>query len=130
MRRVLPALRPGGTFLVVDNVAFGLARTRTQTTRAERGAAGFEHYRNDDAGHAARTIEQAAAGALTLVEYEPTRGKTPRGFGMDPTGRWLIAANQNTSTIGLFSIDQTTGALSPVGDLFDVPVPVNVIYIR
>lgn len=68
VRRVLAALRPGGTFLVVDNVAFGLARTRTQTTRAERGPAGFEHYRNDDAARAARTIEQAAEGALGLVE--------------------------------------------------------------
>jgi 6-phosphogluconolactonase len=33
-------------------------------------------------------------GALTLVEYESTRGQTPRHFAIDPTGRWLIAAKQ------------------------------------
>jgi 6-phosphogluconolactonase len=71
-----------------------------------------------------------AKGALTLVEYELTRGKTPRGFTIDPTGRWLIAGNQNTSTIGVFSIDQTTGALSSVGDLENVPVPVSVWFNR
>lgn len=68
VRRGLDLLRPGGTLLVVDNVAFGLARTRTQTERAERGPAGFEHYRNDDGARAARTIEAAAEGALMLTE--------------------------------------------------------------
>jgi 6-phosphogluconolactonase len=71
-----------------------------------------------------------ANGALTLVEYEPTRGKTPRSFAIDPTGRWLIAANQNTGDLSVFSLDQTTGALSPVGELSKAPVPVSVLFIR
>ena len=29
-------------------------------------------------------------GALTLVEYEPTRGQAPRNFSLDPSGRWLV----------------------------------------
>ncbi len=57
-RRVLgslaSALRPGGTLTVVDNVAFGLARTRPQTARAERGPARFEHHRNDEAADLVR----------------------------------------------------------------------------
>ena len=55
-----------------------------------------------------------AAGALSLVEYEPTRGQTPRNFAIDPTGRWLIAANQRSGTLAVFTIDQNTGALTPV----------------
>lgn len=50
-------LRPGGTLVVVDNVAFGLARTPAQTARAQSGAAGFEHHRNDDALAAAAYFE-------------------------------------------------------------------------
>jgi MoaA/NifB/PqqE/SkfB family radical SAM enzyme/SAM-dependent methyltransferase len=50
-RRVIAALvralRPGGTLLVADNVAFGLVRDRRQAQRAETGPATFEHYRND-----------------------------------------------------------------------------------
>jgi 6-phosphogluconolactonase len=67
-------------------------------------------------------------GALTLVQYESTRGQTPRHFALDPTGRWLIAANQQSGTLAVFSIDQNTGRLSPVGPLTSVGSPVNVLF--
>jgi 6-phosphogluconolactonase len=69
-----------------------------------------------------------AGGALSLVEYEPTRGQTPRNFAIDPTGRWLIAANQRSGTLAVFSIDQNSGALSPVGGLTSVGAPVCVLF--
>jgi 6-phosphogluconolactonase len=68
------------------------------------------------------------AGALTLVEYESTRGQTPRNFSLDPTGRWLIVANQQSGTLAVFSIAQNTGALSPVGPLTSVGAPVSVLF--
>src|SRR3954466_16014017 len=67
-------------------------------------------------------------GALTLVEYESTRGKTPRHFALDPTGRWLIAANQQSGTLAVFSIDQNSGRLSPVGPLTSVGSPANILF--
>ena len=67
-------------------------------------------------------------GALTLVEYESTRGQTPRNFALDRSGRWLIAANQQSGTLAVFSIDQRTGALSPVGALTSVGSPVSVLF--
>ena len=69
-----------------------------------------------------------AAGALTLVEYQSTRGRTPRNFAIDPTGRWLIAANQQSGTLAVFGIDQNTGALTPVGPLTSVGAPVSVLF--
>ena len=69
-------------------------------------------------------------GALTLVEYEPTRGQTPRNFALDPTGRWLIAGNQRSETLAVFSIDQKTGALTPHGELISVPSPVSVLFMN
>jgi 6-phosphogluconolactonase len=71
-----------------------------------------------------------ADGALTLVEHEPTRGQTPRNFSLDPTGRWALAANQRSGTLAVFSIDQTTGALSPVGPLSTVGSPVCVLFMH
>jgi 6-phosphogluconolactonase len=68
------------------------------------------------------------AGALTLVQYESTRGQTPRHFAIDPTGRWLIAANQQSGTLAVFSIDRNTGRLSPVGPLTSVGSPVNILF--
>jgi SAM-dependent methyltransferase len=58
-------LRPGGTLLAVDNVAFGLVRSRRQAARAEAGPAGFEHYRNDGAAEA---IAAVAESGLTVVD--------------------------------------------------------------
>jgi 6-phosphogluconolactonase len=69
-----------------------------------------------------------AQGALTLVEHESTRGQTPRNFALDPSGRWLIAANQRSGTLAVFRIDQATGALSPVGPLASVGSPVSVLF--
>jgi 6-phosphogluconolactonase len=67
-------------------------------------------------------------GALTLVEYQSTRGETPRNFALDSTGRWLIVANQRSGTLAVFSIDQNTGGLMPVGPLTSVGSPVSILF--
>ena len=36
---------------------------------------------------------EPGTGRLKLVEYEPTRGKTPRNFAVDPTGSYVLAEN-------------------------------------
>jgi 6-phosphogluconolactonase len=69
-----------------------------------------------------------ADGALTLVEHEPTRGQTPRNFALEATGRRLIAANQRSNTLAVFSIDPKSGALTPVGPLVNVGSPVSVLF--
>jgi 6-phosphogluconolactonase len=60
-------------------------------------------------------------GRLTLVEIEPTRGKTPRNFAVDPTGSYVLAENMGSGTIVVFKIDPETGALEPTGQTVLVP---------
>jgi 6-phosphogluconolactonase len=55
-------------------------------------------------------------------------GSGPRHFALDPTGRWLIAANQQSGTLAVFSVDQNTGRLLPVGPLTSVASPVNILF--
>lgn len=83
-------------------------------------------------GHDSIVVYQVgpASGNLTLVEYEPTRGKTPRNFTIDPSGQWLIAANQNSDTLAVFRISDRNGALTPVGPLTKVGSPVSVVFQR
>jgi pyruvate-formate lyase-activating enzyme/SAM-dependent methyltransferase len=57
------ALRPGGSLLVVDNVAFGLLRRRPPV--APGPAAAWEHFRNDDAHQAHALLSRLP---LELVE--------------------------------------------------------------
>jgi 6-phosphogluconolactonase len=63
---------------------------------------------------------------LTYVGHQPTGGKIPRSFAIDPTGRFLLAANQDTDTIVTFFIDARTGKLRPTGHVASVPTPVCV----
>ena len=42
----------------------------------------------------------------------PTRGATPRNFNLDPTGRWLLAAGQDSHTLASFEVNQGTGELT------------------
>jgi 6-phosphogluconolactonase len=67
---------------------------------------------------------RSADGHLTYVENESTRGKTPRNFNIDPSGKFLIAANQDSDSLAVYKIDQSTGALDPVGDTVQAPKPV------
>jgi len=53
-------------------------------------------------------------GTLESNGYQSSGGKIPRGFGIDPTGHWLLVANQESDNIVSFKIDQTTGELTEV----------------
>lgn len=68
-------------------------------------------------------------GTLTTVEITPTQGKTPRSFEIDPTGTFLLAANQKSDNIVIFRIDQETGKLTPAGKVLDVGAPVCVKFL-
>ncbi|PKQ64842.1 hypothetical protein BZG02_03040 [Labilibaculum filiforme] len=48
---------------------------------------------------------------LTVVAYQATEGKTPRDFTIDPSGKWLIVANQDSNKLVVFEINQETGEL-------------------
>ena len=68
----------------------------------------------------------AATMELRLLGHASTAGRTPRNFGIDATGTLLLAANQDTDTVVAFQIDQATGALTPTGQITNVPSPVCV----
>jgi 6-phosphogluconolactonase len=60
------------------------------------------------------------------VEAESTQGRTPRAFGIDPSGTFLLAANQRSDSVVVFRIDQKTGQLTPTGARIEVGAPVCV----
>jgi 6-phosphogluconolactonase len=70
-----------------------------------------------------------AKGTLKLKDEYPTMGKTPRNFAVDPTGKFLLAANQESNNIVIFRIDSITGALTPTGEIAEVPAPVCITFV-
>ena len=51
-----------------------------------------------------------ATGKVTYVGTTPTE-KQPRGFAIDPKGKFLIASGEKSPTISVYAIDAATGAL-------------------
>lgn len=69
-------------------------------------------------------------GTLTSCGHESTRGKTPRNFNIDPTGQWLIAANQDTHNLVVFRVDASTGELRATGHERTAQSPVCILIQR
>ena len=69
------------------------------------------------------------SGKLTLVERIPSVAKTPRFFALDPTGRWMFVAGQDSDNIVLFRVDQATGRLTPTDTRISVGAPVCLVFV-
>ena len=52
-----------------------------------------------------------ATGALTFLQERMNPGKESRHMAVDPSGRWLLSANQFSGDIAVFPIDGKTGHL-------------------
>jgi len=92
LARLVPALRPGGTLTIVDNVAFALARTRPQARLAEQSTAGFEHHRNDDSAAADRLVS-------ALFDAHALTRTTRRDVGPRTSNQWLLRYTRRTHAL-------------------------------
>ena len=63
-------------------------------------------------------------GKLVWIDSQSTMGLTPRNFVIDPTGNFLLAANQKSNNIAIFRRNAKTGLLRYTGKSIEVPSPV------
>jgi 6-phosphogluconolactonase len=85
--------------------------TTTSEIRCDRrGKWVYVSNRGDDSITAFQVL---ADGRLELIEVENLLVRMPRWFEIDPTGRWIIAAGQDSHDLEVLAIDQSTGRLSP-----------------
>jgi 6-phosphogluconolactonase len=71
----------------------------------------------------------SATGKLSLKGHQSTLGKTPRNFNFDPSGAYLLAANQNSDEIVVFTVDKKTGGLTDTEKRISVGNPVCIKWI-
>lgn len=67
-------------------------------------------------------------GWLTTVAVAPSGGKTPRFFALDPTGRFMHVANEDSDAIVTFALDRATGELAETGDVVTTGSPVCIVF--
>lgn len=63
-------------------------------------------------------------GKLSIAGFQPTLGKHPRNFTIDPSGNFLLVANRDSDEIVIFSIDKKTGLLDDTKKRITVSKPV------
>lgn len=69
-------------------------------------------------------------GKLTYASRQSEGIDTPRNFAIDPTGNFLLVANQNGNDIVVFKRDQKTGQLTPTGKRIQVDKPVCLKFVE
>jgi 6-phosphogluconolactonase len=67
-------------------------------------------------------------GKLAFVSRVSTLGKGPRNFAIDPTGKYLLVAHQNTDDVVIFNRNKITGALTDSGKRISVGAPVCLVF--
>ncbi len=68
-------------------------------------------------------------GMLTFMGTEPVMGDWPRNFNIDPSGKFLLVANQKSSNITVFKIDKRSGKLTFTKIEEKVPNPVCIEFL-
>jgi len=63
-------------------------------------------------------------GVLAPLQTVSTEGDWPRNFSLDPTGRWLLVANQRSDSVVVFGRDPANGGLTPTKQRIAIPTPV------
>jgi 6-phosphogluconolactonase len=86
----------GGDIHVTANGSFLYASERTSSTLT-----GF--------------VVDRASGGLTLIGSYPT-AKQPRGFAIDPAGKYILSAGQLSNSVTVHAIDPDSGALDVLND--------------
>jgi 6-phosphogluconolactonase len=65
-----------------------------------------------------------STGKLSIVGFQPTGGKAPRNFNFDPSGEFLLVANQNSDEVVVFKRNIKSGVLEDTGKRIEVGKPV------
>lgn len=75
------------------------------------------------------TVNQET-GELRFIEHTSTEGDWPRDFAFDPSEKFVIASNQESGNLVLFSRDENSGCLSLIQSDIAVPHPVCVKFLN
>jgi 6-phosphogluconolactonase len=69
-------------------------------------------------------------GRLKFADWFSIKGETPRDFAIDPTGQWLLSANQDTDAIIPFRLDPESGLPTrETAPSFECGTPVSILFL-
>jgi|KBSMisStandDraft_5_1062788.scaffolds.fasta_scaffold00415_26 6-phosphogluconolactonase len=69
-------------------------------------------------------------GKLSSLGFQTTMGETPRNFSIDPSGKWLLVANQESNNVVIFKRSVENGMLEYSGTSLEIPNPVCLKFLK
>ena len=126
------SLHPMQTLSVLtgEKPAVGVTNSGCDTVLSRDGK--FAYFANRGTDFILGCSIDGATGKLTPLPGNPrttSGGKTPRNFRLDPTERWMLVANQQSSNISVFARDPKTGAIAPEGRSFPAATPMCIVFL-
>ena len=67
-------------------------------------------------------------GRLSVASTTSTLGLGPRNFAIDPSGKFLLVANQRSDEVVIFNRNDVTGALTDAGQRINIGAPVCLVF--
>jgi 6-phosphogluconolactonase len=123
---------PDGKFEIVQTISTlphefreGYSTAEVQVHPSGKFVYGSNRGQNSIAGF---RIDQVT-GKLTLIGHQGEGIKTPRNFGIDPTGKWMIVGNQDGESVIVYAINAESGELTPTGTTVEVDAPVCIKFV-
>ncbi len=89
----------------------------------------FVYFANRDDNFLYSFKADATTGMLTPMVRSSCGGKTPRNFTLDPTERWMLVANQDSSVLSVFARDPETGLLANEGKNVAAATPMCIQFV-
>jgi 6-phosphogluconolactonase len=95
---------------IVSTLPEGYPRAKSRPVDLALGRGGRFLYATNRGHDSVATFVVQGDGTLKLVGHEPTSGHAPGALAVDPSGAYLIVANQGSKALAVFHLDPTTGA--------------------
>ncbi len=106
--------------------------TGTSTTAEIEVHANGKFVYASNRGHDSIVVYQrdGESGALKFLQRAPCGGKIPRHFKIDPSGKWLLCAHQDSNTISVLPLNDETGMLGEPTLTVPSPSPICLLFGR
>jgi 6-phosphogluconolactonase len=67
-------------------------------------------------------------GLLEPLQFVPSGGKVPRNFVLDPSGKYLLAGNEDSNNISVFTV-ASNGKIAPTKQVVQVASPSSLLFV-
>lgn len=105
----------------------GTQKNASEIALSRDGRFLYVSLRGDQNSIVVYAVDQRS-GRLIEIQRASTAGKAPWSFAFDPSGRWMLIANEASNSVDVLRVDRRTGLLTPTGVAVSIPRPVTVTF--